>query len=629
MRRCYVHDTSTSGEARSRVATVSTIEHVPARGLLLGHAEPTRPGRSFRAGRSCRRGLDGRPRAARSDPGPAAIRTRSRWSRGRSRARRDRPCTRRAAPHVTGPGPGHARRPVHHQRRRRLDRLHAPDRPDAALARPDRPVQRGRPIFDDAEIKALVDYAASFGQGPAIPERPGLERVRSRRRDGPPTPRLARRAMERAPAATRSVAARSLRRCSTPPPTQVGEAIRTGPGAMPAFDEHQIPDDQFENIAAYLAFLRDEAAPGGPAGRWYGARRRGIRGLDRVRGRPSPRRSLDRTARAPVSQGRSRTEWLVVGLFGITCLTGLAAARRVHPRWPDADRRRPARRHARLARDRHRAVGTGPHDHERRDRDAPLTRRLRRLRPSSTRRSMRRPGSPVASCWSGCCWPRSARLGAALAIPALSLGPAPGKELFSTAWGAGKRLVGLDGQPVLANDLPIDAIVTVFPEDAVGSADSQTLLIHVPPEALHLPPEHAGWAPEGFVAFSKICTHAGCPVGLYRATERMLICPCHQSTFDVPAGAIADLRTGRPAASPAPDPAPARRDVRGDRRLLAIPSARASGTSRHDAPDACADDSADRSHLPPSRPSRRRPAGGRPSSTASSRGSTSGPGSRP
>ena len=140
-------------------------------------------------------------------------------------------------------------------------------------------------------------------------------------------------------------------------------------------------------------------------------------------------------------------------------------------------------------------------------------------------------------------------LGAALAIPVLSLGPAPGKELFSTAWSNGKRLVGLDGKPVLAADLPVDAIATVFPEGAVGSADSQTLLIHVPPEVLHLPPEHASWAPEGFVAFSKVCTHAGCPVGLYRASERMLICPCHQSTFDVPAGAIP---TFGPAVRPLP-----------------------------------------------------------------------------
>ncbi|HVL53730.1 MAG TPA: Rieske (2Fe-2S) protein, partial [Vitreimonas sp.] len=41
-----------------------------------------------------------------------------------------------------------------------------------------------------------------------------------------------------------------------------------------------------------------------------------------------------------------------------------------------------------------------------------------------------------------------------------------------------------------------------------------------------------------FIAYSKICTHAGCPVGLYRAGQHTLICPCHQSEFDVLAGAV-------------------------------------------------------------------------------------------
>jgi ubiquinol-cytochrome c reductase iron-sulfur subunit len=142
-----------------------------------------------------------------------------------------------------------------------------------------------------------------------------------------------------------------------------------------------------------------------------------------------------------------------------------------------------------------------------------------------------------------------AGLGAALAIPVLSLGPAPGAEQFSTSWRAGRRLVLGDGSPVHADDLAVDSLVTVFPDGAVGSADSQALLIRVPPEVLHLAPERATWAPDGFVCFSKICTHAGCPVGLYRAGERRLICPCHQSTFDVPTGA-------RPVFGPAARPLP-------------------------------------------------------------------------
>ena len=140
-------------------------------------------------------------------------------------------------------------------------------------------------------------------------------------------------------------------------------------------------------------------------------------------------------------------------------------------------------------------------------------------------------------------------LGAALAIPALSLGPVPGREQFTTSWRKGSRLTLGDGTPVRADDLAMDSYTTVFPEGQPGSADSQTLLIRVPPERLRLDPARAAWAPNGYVAYSKICTHAGCPVGLFRATDRVLICPCHQSTFDVLAGAV-------PISGPAGRPLP-------------------------------------------------------------------------
>jgi ubiquinol-cytochrome c reductase iron-sulfur subunit len=131
-----------------------------------------------------------------------------------------------------------------------------------------------------------------------------------------------------------------------------------------------------------------------------------------------------------------------------------------------------------------------------------------------------------------------AGLGAAVAIPVLSLGPAPGRSLYETGWRSGLRIVGTNGQPIRAEELPVGTIQTVFPEGAAGRADSQTLLIHVEPELLQLPGRGNDFAPEGYVAFSKICTHAGCPVGLYRASEHSLICPCHQSTFDVLRGAV-------------------------------------------------------------------------------------------
>ncbi|HWP62926.1 MAG TPA: Rieske 2Fe-2S domain-containing protein [Candidatus Binatia bacterium] len=140
-------------------------------------------------------------------------------------------------------------------------------------------------------------------------------------------------------------------------------------------------------------------------------------------------------------------------------------------------------------------------------------------------------------------------LAAALAVPVFSLGPAPGRELFTTAWRRGSRLVGFDGRPIRAADLAVDAVATVFPEGHAGDAQAQTLLIRVPADLLRLTPERMSWAPEGFVAYSKVCTHAGCPVGLYRAAERKLICPCHQSTFDVLEGA-------RPVFGPAARPLP-------------------------------------------------------------------------
>jgi ubiquinol-cytochrome c reductase iron-sulfur subunit len=140
-------------------------------------------------------------------------------------------------------------------------------------------------------------------------------------------------------------------------------------------------------------------------------------------------------------------------------------------------------------------------------------------------------------------------LAAALVIPVLSLGPAPGPSLDHTAWRKGSRVVGADGKPVFAHSIPVGGVSTVFPEAAPGSAESQTLLINVGPGRLQLAPAAAAGAPDGFVAYSKVCTHAGCPVGLYRASQGSLICPCHQSTFDVLHGAVPIFG---PAARPLP-----------------------------------------------------------------------------
>jgi ubiquinol-cytochrome c reductase iron-sulfur subunit len=142
-----------------------------------------------------------------------------------------------------------------------------------------------------------------------------------------------------------------------------------------------------------------------------------------------------------------------------------------------------------------------------------------------------------------------ASLAAALGVPALSLGPQPGRALFRTPWEPGARLVGADGRGFRIADLALNSMRTVFPEGHIGSADAQTLLLRVPANELALPEGRGEWAPDGVVAYSKVCTHAGCPVGLYRAEDRALLCPCHQSTFDVLRGAVP---TFGPAARPLP-----------------------------------------------------------------------------
>jgi ubiquinol-cytochrome c reductase iron-sulfur subunit len=140
-------------------------------------------------------------------------------------------------------------------------------------------------------------------------------------------------------------------------------------------------------------------------------------------------------------------------------------------------------------------------------------------------------------------------LGLAALFPIRSLGRAPRGSLFTTPWRAGMRLVTVDGTPVTRLTLEVGAFTTVFPEGYVGSADGQAVLINVGDAPLTLPPDRLAGAPDGLVCYSKICTHAGCPVGLYLAAEHQLRCPCHQSTFDV-------LNGAEPVYGPAPKPLP-------------------------------------------------------------------------
>jgi quinol---cytochrome c reductase iron-sulfur subunit len=140
-------------------------------------------------------------------------------------------------------------------------------------------------------------------------------------------------------------------------------------------------------------------------------------------------------------------------------------------------------------------------------------------------------------------------LGVAALFPLRSLGPKPGRALLRTPWADARRVVTIDGAPVRADDVPLDGLLTVFPEGATGSSDGQVVLTRVPIDELRLPAGRQAWTVDGIIGYSKVCTHAGCPVGLYEASTRQLLCPCHQSAFDV-------LRGAEPLSGPAAWPLP-------------------------------------------------------------------------
>jgi ubiquinol-cytochrome c reductase iron-sulfur subunit len=138
-----------------------------------------------------------------------------------------------------------------------------------------------------------------------------------------------------------------------------------------------------------------------------------------------------------------------------------------------------------------------------------------------------------------------ASLGLALLIPLRSLGPGPEGEMFTTSWDEGVRLVDAEGREYRPEDVGLDEVVTVFPQNDVGSPQAQAILVGTRPGELDVD-SLPGPTVDNLVCYSKVCTHAGCPVGLYRAAVGELLCPCHQSTFDVNDGAkVLSGPTGR------------------------------------------------------------------------------------
>jgi ubiquinol-cytochrome c reductase iron-sulfur subunit len=136
-------------------------------------------------------------------------------------------------------------------------------------------------------------------------------------------------------------------------------------------------------------------------------------------------------------------------------------------------------------------------------------------------------------------------LGVALITPIVSLGPVfDMTPFYKTPWRRGRRLVDEKDRPYRASDIEEEDFYTAFPEGADKEAlGSSLVLVRLPKDELDLPPENKGYAADGIVAYSKICTHAGCAISLYRAPlfqadepRPALVCPCHYSTVDPGAG---------------------------------------------------------------------------------------------
>jgi len=152
---------------------------------------------------------------------------------------------------------------------------------------------------------------------------------------------------------------------------------------------------------------------------------------------------------------------------------------------------------------------------------------------------------------------RNSLLGAfaTLALPLVvvlrDLGPLPGSKLAHTVWTKGMRLTNdVAGTPIKPGDVEIGQLINgepaVFYEnDAAGKpkyegtplnqakTKAAIIIVRMKPEDIHSEKGRENWGVDGILCFSKICTHVGCPISLWEQQTHHLLCPCHQSTFDL------------------------------------------------------------------------------------------------
>lgn len=125
------------------------------------------------------------------------------------------------------------------------------------------------------------------------------------------------------------------------------------------------------------------------------------------------------------------------------------------------------------------------------------------------------------------------------------MGPLPEKKLRTTKWARGKQLINMNThEPLRPEDVAVGSLTFAMPEGmSEHDHDFQTeiakaalMIVRIQPEDIKDKRE-LEWSHQGVVAFSKICTHVGCPISLYEQQTHHVLCPCHQSTFDLSDGA--------------------------------------------------------------------------------------------
>ncbi|MFC7510683.1 Rieske 2Fe-2S domain-containing protein [Streptomyces thermocarboxydus] len=125
------------------------------------------------------------------------------------------------------------------------------------------------------------------------------------------------------------------------------------------------------------------------------------------------------------------------------------------------------------------------------------------------------------------------------------LGPLPGTKLRHTLWSKGKLLVNMNtNEPLRPSDLVVGSLTFAKPEGLeehdhefqTEIAKAALMLVRIQPDDIK-DKRSLEWSHEGILAYSKICTHVGCPISLYEQQTHHALCPCHQSTFDLSDGA--------------------------------------------------------------------------------------------